>query len=160
MAGRLTFTVDDNLRAIIAHARTASQRKPSYEQLYDEDLLKDGCEPGYSDSIDHDKIPPCLWLVKDDGVYLMSNGTPGLPGAGSRPNLVVYAKEADPIHDPDGSYDNARRIAGGDDFVEAIEIDVFASAIEQGAEAILFDISDDSMSISVILPKPVRKTPR
>ena len=39
---------------------------------------------------------PGLFLVKDEGIYLMSNGKPGLPG-GNAPNKVVYAKVYEPL---------------------------------------------------------------
>ncbi|MAM83288.1 MAG: hypothetical protein CL472_01230 [Acidobacteria bacterium] len=156
MSGTLTFKVDDTLRALVAHAKSSTARKASYEQLYDETLLKEGCEPGLSESIDPDKIPAGLWLVKDRGVYLMSNGQSNLPGPGCAPNLVHYADEANPDKDPEGYYDSARRIAGGDDFVEAIDINVFEDALHHNAEEIIFTMTHDSMTIGMVLP-PAKK---
>ena len=39
---------------------------------------------------------PGLFLVKDEWIYLMSNGKPGLPGENA-PNKVVYAKVYEPL---------------------------------------------------------------
>lgn len=157
MSGTLTFQVNDTLRALVAHAKSSTVRKPSYEQLYDEALLKEGCEPGLSESIDPDKIPAALWLVKDRGVYLMSNGASNLPGAGAKSNLLHYANEANPEKDPDGYYDNARRIAGGDDFVEAIDIKVFDEVLHHNAEEVTFTMTGESMTIGMVLPPAVKK---
>lgn len=157
MSGTLTFQVNDTLRALIAHSKNAKARQPSYEQLYDESLLKDGCKPGLSESIDPEKIPAALWLVKDQGIYLMSNNTTNLPGPGSNSNLVHYADEANPEKDPDGYYENARQIVGGDDFVEAIDIDVFENALHHNAEKITFTMTHDSMTIGMVLPPAPKK---
>lgn len=62
-------------------------------------------------------------LVKDDGIYLMSNGEPGLPGAKTA-NKIVHARgfEALPstaaIEERSERYDKIRAAAGGDDFAE------------------------------------------
>ncbi|MFC5384677.1 DUF3085 domain-containing protein [Aquamicrobium segne] len=59
---------------------------------------------------------PGLWLVGDEGVYLMSNGK---LAAGERP-LLVYSDECHPLGNPDW-YDYKRRHFGGDDSVEFID---------------------------------------
>ena len=56
---------------------------------------------------------PGLWLVKDEGVYLMSNGQPGLhvdPEDDKSKHMVIYAEG----HGPD-------TWLGGDDFVDLID---------------------------------------
>lgn len=64
---------------------------------------------------------PGLFIVHDDGVYLMSNGEPGdtLPGTISL--YVAYAEGCDPNKDED-CWDNSRLLVGGDDFGEVIRI--------------------------------------
>jgi hypothetical protein len=57
---------------------------------------------------------PGLWLVGDQGVYIMSNGK--LPDGG-RP-LVVYSEECHPVGNPDW-FDYKHR--GGDDGIEFID---------------------------------------
>lgn len=59
---------------------------------------------------------PGLWLVGDEGVYVMSNGKLAV---GSRP-LVVYSDECHPIGNLDW-HDYKRRHFGGDDGVEFID---------------------------------------
>lgn len=59
---------------------------------------------------------PGLWLVGDNGVYILSNGK--LAG-GARP-LVVYSEECHPVGNPDW-FDYKRRHFGGDDGIEFIE---------------------------------------
>jgi hypothetical protein len=61
---------------LIAHAKAAPEHRPLYG--------------------DQATAKPGLWLVGDDGVYLMSNGLPPLPGNGAKPNRVVKARECDP----------------------------------------------------------------
>lgn len=73
---------------------------------------------------------PELWLVKDDGVYLMSNGLPALmpdEGSENRTNFVVYADGFRP-DDPD-SYELARCFLGGDDFIEALSLEMFENRV-------------------------------
>jgi hypothetical protein len=76
-----------------------------------------------------------LWLVGDQGVYLMPNTTDGIHH-GSRaqadPFLVVYARECDPTRlDFDTWWANKRASFGGDDGVEFFslaDIEKFAAA--------------------------------
>lgn len=70
---------------------------------------------------------PGLLFVKDDGIYLMSNGQPSLvqkPGGTS--SKVVYATgyespNSDTGEFSDYQYEKIRAAAGGDDFAEFIE---------------------------------------
>jgi len=59
---------------------------------------------------------PGLWLVGDEGVYILSNGK---LADGARP-LVVYSEECHPVGNPDW-FDYKRRWFGGDDGIEFIE---------------------------------------
>ena len=59
---------------------------------------------------------PGLWLVGDQGVYIMSNGK--LAG-GDRP-LVVYSDECHPVGNPDWFHYKHRHF-GGDDGIEFID---------------------------------------
>lgn len=157
MAGRLTFKIDDAFKALVSHARSAKEHRPTYDQLFDEDLLKDGCEAGEHDCADLTKVPPGLLLVKDQGVYLMSNGISDSADADKKSNPVVYAHQCDPKLNPQNYYDVAREIAGGDDFVEFIDIEVFESAIHDGAETLLIDMNENSMEVAILLPRQTAK---
>ena len=59
---------------------------------------------------------PGLWLVGDQGVYIMSNGK---LADGDRP-LVVYADECHPVGNPDWFHYKHRHF-GGDDGIEFID---------------------------------------
>lgn len=60
---------------------------------------------------------PGLILVGDHGVYLMSNGEPGLMKEDGKSHVVAYAEGLNPTADPDDFswYDTKRSIYGGDD---------------------------------------------
>lgn len=72
--------------------------------------------------LDDAKPEPALLLVKDEGIYLMSNGLPGLPRKdGQEGHHVVYAKGYDPTADDrEHVWEAARAAVGGDDFVEVL----------------------------------------
>ncbi|MGV1964178.1 DUF3085 domain-containing protein [Agrobacterium sp. 22-222-1] len=59
---------------------------------------------------------PGVWLVGDEGVYIMSNGK---LAEGQRP-CVVYAEECDPKNNPE-CWHYKRRHFGGDDGIEFLD---------------------------------------
>jgi hypothetical protein len=59
---------------------------------------------------------PGLWLVGDQGVYIMSNGK---LADGDRP-LVIYSDECHPVGNPDWFHYKHRHF-GGDDGIEFID---------------------------------------
>lgn len=77
------------VRRIAAATRSARTREPTYAQR----------------RLAPDRIPAGFWLVKDQGVYLMSNGD-------RTEHDPVYAEGLGPRAD----YDLVRMLAGGDDF--------------------------------------------
>jgi hypothetical protein len=105
---------------------------------------------------------PGLMLVKDDGIYLMSNGEPALPGTVTV-NRVVYARgyEALPatasMEERMARYDKVRDAAGGDDFAELLPAKSFVRLAANGKVEI--ELTADRMSISIIGP-PVRPPTR
>jgi hypothetical protein len=85
------------------------------------------------------EVGPALEFVKDEGIYLMSNGDPADgPGSGTlaRPP-VVYAEGYDPtVEDRMAVWERARAAVGGDDFVEFIELDdQFLRAFDRTSKA-------------------------
>lgn len=120
---------------LLAHAKAAPRTVSPYG------LTKD---PG-----------PGVMLVKDDGVYLMSNGEPGLRGTETT-NKVVYAQgyEALPVtasmEERMTRYDKIRDAAGGDDFAEFIPEKSF-TALEAGG-SLQVELSADEMTIGIIRP--------
>lgn len=98
---------------------------------------------------------PGLMLVKDDGVYLMSNGEPSLPGTETT-NKVVYAQgyEALPatasMEERMARYDKVRDAAGGDDFAEFIPAKSLTALEAEGSLQI--ELTEEKMTISVVRP--------
>jgi hypothetical protein len=112
---------ETTVRLLMAHARDATDHKLAYGQTVK---------------------APGLWLVGDEGIYLMSNGSPGLidpQGKTAESNLVAYARECNPkTMDFDAWWSAKQRSWGGDDGVEFLALkDIPASgriAIEMANE--------------------------
>lgn len=98
-----------------------------------------------------------LWLVGDQGVYLMPNTTDGVHHRKLKKDetrLVVYAKECDPTKlEFDEWWENKRASFGGDDgveFFELTEIERLASTAPKGAPKYLIaEISPQQIVLSV-----------
>jgi hypothetical protein len=122
------------VQRLFDHSLQSAIRSPTFDQLFvgkyrkdgrDLDLARIGTDalPTHND-IDPSKIEPGLWLVGDDGVYLMSNGNPRLLAAPpATRNLIAIAEEADPARHPDTWYDTKEAAFGGDDGVIALSRD-------------------------------------
>jgi len=98
---------------------------------------------------------PGLMLVKDDGIYLMSNGEPGLAGAQTI-NKIVYPRgyEALPstaaVEERSERYDKIRAAAGGDDFPEFLPAKSFDMLLPQGTVEI--QLLANRLRLSVAAP--------
>ena len=97
------------------------------------------------------RTPPCLWLVKDEGIYLMS---PGFDPANLRHPCerapVAYALGFDPgILDRGDVWDRAREAVGGDDFSEEIPLEWVDTALRKRARAFVVDFTADDISLLV-----------
>jgi hypothetical protein len=96
---------------------------------------------------------PGVMMVKDDGVYLMSNGEPGLRGTETT-NKVVYAKGYEALSatasmdERMAQYDKIRDAAGGDDFAEFVPAKSL-TALEPGG-SLEVELSPDKMIISIV----------
>ena len=95
---------------------------------------------------------PGLMLVKDAGIYLMSNREPRLPGTDTA-NKVVYARG---YEDPDATasesewseqYTKIRDAVGGDDFAEFLEASSFASLRPDGL--IEIELTSEQMVVTI-----------
>ena len=90
-----------------------------------------------------------LLLVKDDGIYVMSNGSPrDVKGKGPHCH-VVYAEGFNPRKGD--VWDKCRAAVGGDDFVEFVPItlSLFHEIIKQSADLVVH-IDDDTMTVSTM----------
>jgi hypothetical protein len=97
--------------------------------------------------IDPDQARSGLWLVGDQGVYIIPNGK--LP-EGGKP-LVCYARECDPTKDRGDWYHYKRTYFGGDDGVEFFPKEHLMPLVEKYPDGFLrFDMTEDSIEISVV----------
>ncbi len=96
---------------------------------------------------------PAVILVHDQGVYLMSNGTPGdalVPGTTGKyfKHHVAYAKDCDPAKDGEW-WDNARDLVGGDDFSETLPwAQQIKDVLDRGAKTITINFGKSKISIA------------
>lgn len=139
----------DLVRAQLEVSRSAEKRRGSFEQNYSiqylrqdlpadvrEKLILNADEDGFNfdidpqSQIDEDKIPVGLWIVGDQGIYMMTNGVElDKPKDARIP--VAYAKECDPEKmDFDDWYDRKRMIFGGDDGVIFVPEEMIAQTLK------------------------------
>ncbi|KPH78312.1 DUF3085 domain-containing protein [Bosea vaviloviae] len=128
-----SFSVTD-VRAVITRGRidavlNGGFRNPHY-----------GLLPGQDER-------PGLWLVADDGVYIMSNGKL----AEDQRLLVVYAQECDPKTNPD-YWHYKRQHFGGDDGVEFLDAVVLVKLIDAPPTAthLTIEITDSALSLALV----------
>ena len=97
---------------------------------------------------------PSLWLVHDQGVYLMSNGKPGdRVDQEDAKFFVVYAEGCNPNTDEDW-WETAREAVGGDDFAEPIALEGFAKSLAtvlgRGCRDLVINLTEDSYAIETV----------
>lgn len=90
---------------------------------------------------------PGLWLVGDEGVYILSNGK---LAEEQRP-LVVYAEECDPKSNPD-YWHYKRQHFGADDGIDFLDAKMLVTLIAAAPDAtdITITMTDDSIAITPI----------
>jgi hypothetical protein len=127
---RLCFNLR-KVKTLLQHAAAA----PASKALYDE------------------PTGPGLWLVGDNGIYLMSNGSPPLlhPHQDAR-HVVAYARECDPTR---MDFDDWRAVKnasfGGDDGVEFLPLPDLQSAVAgsegAGVSVVMLDVTPQAISV-------------
>jgi hypothetical protein len=90
---------------------------------------------------------PGLWLVGDQGVYIMSNGR--LP-EGARA-LLIYSEQCHPAGDIDW-WDYKRRHFGGDDGIEFIDAERLIPLFDRhrGATHLTIELTETEIALSLI----------
>ena len=128
-----TFSVAD-IRAVLDRSRADAHANGGFRVPYQ------GISPDT-------QARPGLWLVGDEGVYLMSSGK---LAEGQRP-LVVYAEECDPKTNPD-YWHYKRQHFGGDDGIEFLDAEMLVKQIAAAPRAthVRIEMTDTSMSITPI----------
>lgn len=138
----------------VQHARTCVQHRPTFAQSQDPAFHKGGKVKrdfyGFPDqeNVDKSLIPPALWLVKDHGIYLMSNGFPRKllhPNDESSQGLVAYALGFDPEQNPD--WYQRLGILEGDDFCSGIAVDFFSNATKPGKRFVHLNITKTHIAV-------------
>jgi len=119
---KLTFNASD-IKPLVKHTLESDKRKACWGQK--------------------DKIPAGLWLVKDEGIYLMSNGEQVVDSETGR-LPVVYAKGYNP-HKAD-VWEKAYAVSS-DDFCQFIPVKDFSDFLEWGADTITIKLTATTMQI-------------
>lgn len=128
-----TFPVDQ-IRAVIARGESDAAENGGFRNPYY------GLRPGEGEQ-------PGLWLVGDEGVYLLSNGKL----ADGQRALVCYAEECNPSTNPD-YWHYKRRHFGGDDgieFLDAAELMRLLNAMPD-ATHLRVEMTDTSLSLTPV----------
>ena len=128
-----TFSVTD-VHAVITRGRIDALANGGFRNPYY------GLRPGKDEK-------PGLWLVGDEGVYLLSNGK---LAEGQRA-LVVYAEECDPKTNPD-YWHYKRQHFGADDGIDFLDAAALARlfAASPGATHLRIATTDTSLVLTPI----------
>lgn len=127
-----SFSVTD-VRAVLTRGRIDAVLNGGFRNPH-------GLAPGQ-----HDR--PGLWLVGDEGVYLMSNGK---LAEDQRP-LVVYSAECDPKTNRD-YWHYKRQHFGGDDGVAFLDAVVLVKLIDAAPSAahLTIAMTDNALSLALV----------
>lgn len=164
MPGTLTFDKQHVLE-LLTDSIKAKTRRANFSQMCDINNIRTDIDPtirhkiaddlvkeGYSsvvraEHVDGTKIPIGLWLVGDQGVYLMSNG-PFNEEKAKAGNNAAYAAECNPLLlEFDEWYDNKQRIFGGDDGSEFIPGSLFQGITDPKFKKVKIKLTKTSMSV-------------
>lgn len=145
---RLVFDMEQ-VAGLAAHSRNAPARRMTIDQrirIYGEENA-DIVQPG-----EEFRAPPCLWLVKDEGIYLMSPGfDPDAPRSPGERAPVAYAVGFDPKRqDRLVVWERARDAVGGDDFCDEIPLEWVDAAVASRAPQFVIDFEADALEL--VLP--------
>jgi hypothetical protein len=146
---RLIFKASDVRRVVEHTIRTKQSEIPKWETATE----ANGWTP-----VRVTPDEPVVLFVHDDGVYLMSNGTPrdiiGPDGAdmldrkkGDGRSFVAYAEGCHPKKDS-GWWDTSRGLVGGDDFVEYLPwTEDMLARLDGGEKEIVIEVGPDRLEL-------------
>lgn len=156
---KLTFPREKVIE-LLEHAEAAAERRPTLEQIVTPECWRDDMDStrrqrlmaevtadGFAFSaeaadVDMAKIPAGLTLVGDQGVYLMSNGLPGLPTGEN----VAYAIEVNPRKLDFDTWWNAKRASfGADDGTVPISAEAVRAFLPPEGDLVL-DVTEDAIA--------------
>jgi len=101
---------------------------------------------------------PSILFVHDQGVYLMSNGTPA-DMEGEQSAYVAFAKGCNPKKDDDW-WEEARFLVGGDDFGETLPISQKTLQLCNEYNEMHIKVSEEQLEIVFAKPKKPRTNTR
>ena len=146
---RLVFDIEQ-VAGLADHARNAPRNRMDPTQRI-EIYGEDACDPQPGEQ---DVARPALWLVKDEGIYLMSTGLypeghgRALPGGRM---AVAYAVGFDPRReDRLDVWDRARDAVGGDDFADPLPLEWVDAAVRARAPEFVLEFKPDA--VELVLP--------
>lgn len=148
MAGKVKFDTEA-VRKLVEHSLAHPEMMPTYSHLTNKKNWKPGTVPdqhGYAktEDVDTSKIEPYIMLVKDSGIYLMVGSKEKMAGVETL-NHVVYGEGFGPNDD----YDEMVRVAGGDDFGEALPLEWFSEAMKSDAKTFALALTSRSIKMLV-----------
>ena len=152
---RLLFDMEQ-VAGLARHSRAAPERRMTMAQraeIYGEDRC------GIPQPGEERLAPPCLWLVKDEGIYLMSPGIHPKTESGDRPARapVAYASGFDPTRDDRMAvWDRARDAVGGDDFAEAVPLEWVDTALAARSPQFPLEFGPDAIGLLLPAGPPTR----
>lgn len=88
---------------------------------------------------------PGLFLVKDQGVYVLSNAKLGKDQTPSNTGMIAYANG----YGANADWDKVRDAAGGDDFAENVEIGPAFQAALKSAQKFVIYLTPKTIRLSV-----------
>lgn len=175
--GIVTFDAA-KVREALEMSKAADKRRGSFTQNYSVEYLREDLAPdvlkslregadgeGFNfgikveEHIDETKIPVGLWLVGDQGIYLMTNGPRPRNEDGSlSAQGLAYAEEADPTTmSNEDCWEAKQALFGGDDGVEFIDEDAVEEALRLSGDKVRIHITPES--ISLVVPEGGTPTP-
>lgn len=152
------------VRQLLAYAHAAPTRAPTLEQTFEGRCRRDGRDvdaeglaladwPTAADA-DPARLPIGLWLVGDQGVYLMSPGRPGLLLQGSNGHVIARSEETDPAYEPDEWYENKRLAFGGDNGVVFLDAAIVETALrQQSSGRLALSLTPECVAIAAPAPR-------
>ena len=159
-----------HVKILLEASKASHNRIPSLEQIFKPEFWKETMTPHRKkllleeietsnfpfsatlEDVDETKIPAGLWLVGDEGIYLMSNA-PSEEVKLKTQKHVAYAKEANPEVMNREDCDHAKlAIFGGDDGCDFISIDLIEKVLNASGKNFVIDITPEAIGFITIHP--------
>jgi hypothetical protein len=132
----------------------AEKRRPTYDQLFVEEIypeneiVYEGDSPD-ADAIDQSTLEPSFWFVKDHGIYLMSNGI-----LNKDEKIIIYAENFDPRTTEDWYHHLDalnEELEDGSDFVIPVGLNWLDMSLKANPEAEWIEIEINKEQLALIL---------